>query len=173
MGEIHTKGKEMESKQKKKRWILILLLVLLLLIICGGLFFFCRTKPPNPQPDLDHQAVQWNGRQELDTASSGSRGFIEIPGFDSLVFKADQITQKVNLYNPENNTCYMVITLMVEDDILWKSELIEPNSGFYEIDLNHALSAGNYTGTILYDCYSSKDLSALNGSSFQFKLQVK
>lgn len=164
----------MDNKQNKKKWALILLLLLLLLVICGGLFwFFCHNKPPNPQPDLDHQAVQWNGRQELDTASSVSRGFIEIPGFDSLVFKADQTTQKVNLYNPESNTCYMVITLIVEDEILWKSELIEPNSGFYEIDLNHVLSTGDYIGTILYDCYSAKDLSALNGSSFQFKLQVK
>lgn len=162
----------MESKRKKKLWLLILLLFLL--VIGGGIFwFFCHNKPPTPQANLDNQAVEWDGKQPLDNASNGSGGYIEIPCFESLVFKPDQTTQKVNLYNPEKNTCYMVISLVVEDETLWKSELVEPAKGFYEIELEHPLAAGNYNGMIIYDCYSAKDLSALNGSSFQFNLQVK
>lgn len=165
--------REQKEKHKKKKWIILLLLLLLITIIGCGLYFYFHKQSPPPTPDLDEQAVEWEGKQELDNAGKGSGGTISIPCFESLVFKENQTTQKINLYNPESNQCYFVITLIVEQDTLFKSEMIAPDTGFYEIELSKELTAGEYSGTIIYECYSMTDLSPMNGGSFHFDLTVQ
>lgn len=161
----------MERIRKHKKLILILLL--LLLAIGGGLFWHHYNKPTPPNPNLDGSAVGWQGRQVLEEAGKGSDETISIPCFESLAFQANQTTQKVNLYNPENNKCYFVITMIVGEDTVFKSEMIAPNTGFYEIELSKELAAGEYSGMVIYECFSIADLSPMNGGSFHFDLVVR
>lgn len=164
----------MEKKQNpKKKWIILLLLLFLIALVIGGGIFLYYQRQPLPKPYIDDNAVEWEGNQELDHAGKESGEKISIPCFESLVFKANQTTQKVNLYNPENNNCYFVISLIVEQDTLFKSDMIAPNTGFYEIELSEELAAGQYSGIIVYECYSLTDLSPMNGGSFHFDLTVQ
>lgn len=81
--------------------------------------------------------------------------------------------QKVNIHNPETNTCYMVISLIVEDETIWKSEMIAPNKGFYEIELNHSLDSGTYSAYLLVECYDMVNGNPMNNGLSEFTLYVQ
>ena len=101
---------------------------------------------------------------------------IAIPGFDSLNFKAGVTEQAVSLYNPNQNTCYFKMSLILADGTkLWESKLVEPGQAFYKITLNQPLSVGTYENAVLkYECFSNSDGSGvLNGSENKFTLNVK
>lgn len=118
--------------------------------------------------------IRWQGRK--DTDKGGTAGGIAIPGFKSLTFTAGETTQPVNFYNPEENDCYFVLTLLLPDGTeLWKSEMIGPGKGFYAITLEQPVEAGNYPDSVLkYECFKRNDeLTPLNGSEMRFELIVE
>lgn len=154
-----------------KMKIIVLLILPLAVIGCGIWWHFHQTLPI-PDPNLDENASDWNGVQEQRKEKLDSDN-IEIPCFEKLVFSASETKQQVNLYNPESNSCYMVISLVLEDETLWESEMIEPNKGFYSIELNHALEVGHYTAYFLYHCYSLEDLSEYNSAKVAVNLVVQ
>ena len=81
----------------------------------------------------------------------------------------------MNLYNPEVNGCYFVMSLLLPDGTeIWKSKMIAPGKGLYEITLSQTVSAGTYENSILkYECYKMDDsLTLLNGSEVKLTLEV-
>jgi hypothetical protein len=105
----------------------------------------------------------------------GSSGTIAIPGFNQITMKAGQTAQRVELYNPKQNTCYMVITIMLPDKTqLYKSGMLEPGKVINTIELSRKLEAGTYKGAILrYSCYALENMKELNGAETIFTLEVK
>ena len=159
------------SKLKKKYIILVLLLLItgifIFSMICGD------NNIPNPlfflPPDQD--AEEWNGNQEL--PQSGRNEEVIVPGFDSLVCYADQTKQKVNFYNPEENSCLMRMTLYANQQKIWSNDgYLEPGKGYYEIDLSESLSSGTYDGTLLVECYLA-DGTKCNAVKVEFRLQME
>lgn len=101
---------------------------------------------------------------------------IAIPGYKSLSLKAGQTEQSVNLYNPAENECYFVMTLLLPDGTqIWKSKMVEPGKGLYEITLDQPVEAGTYeNSTLKYECYRmDEELTPLNGSEIRLTLEVK
>lgn len=100
---------------------------------------------------------------------------ISVPGYDRLILKSNKKRQKVNLYNPKENSCYFALSLILEDGtVIWQSELLEPDTMFDYIFLTKELKAGNYENvTLKYDCFSLKDKTPLNGSEIVLNLLVK
>ena len=125
------------SKLKKKSKYMILLL---LLLFVGVLIFpiLCDDGSiPNPLSLLipDQDAEEWDGSQELPQA--GKNEEVIVPGFDSLVCYADQTKQKVNFYNPVENSCLMRMTLYADSQKIWSNDgYLEPGKGYYEIDFS-------------------------------------
>jgi len=100
---------------------------------------------------------------------------VSVRGYEVLTFKAGEKTQRVNLHNPETNSCYMKLTL-IQDVVLWSSELIEPGGSINEISLARALGAGTYNATLKHEFFSLDDKSAksaLNGLNISLKLRVE
>jgi hypothetical protein len=120
---------------------------------------------------------------------------IAIPGFGSLDFEADTKEQKVNFYNPKENTCLFRMTLVLhgngepkeedaatssgsaggEDEgiVLWTSEMVEPGEEIKTITLNQKLKKGKYSAQLQYECFTLENQSQLNGSNIEFTLNVK
>lgn len=101
---------------------------------------------------------------------------IAIPGYESLEFKAGKKKQSVNFYNPDENTCYFKISLVLAGDdgeVLWTSDFIEPGKHIKSMELDKELESGNYSATLKYECFSLKDESPLNGSNVETVLIVE
>ncbi len=101
---------------------------------------------------------------------------IELPGYGALYFKADATEQDVRLPNPEQNFCYIQITLMLEDGTeLWKSGLIAPGEQSEPIVFSQPLAAGEYKNAVLqYSCFRMDEAKTpLNGATTNLTLKVK
>ncbi len=68
---------------------------------------------------------------------AGGSGRIKIPGFDSMTFKAGQRQQAVELKNPEENECYMVLVIELPDGSeIYRSGMIAPGAEISSIYLD-------------------------------------
>ena len=66
---------------------------------------------------IDETATKWTGRKEIEMDST-ELGSIAISGQTELVFKAGELLQKVNIYNPVENNCNIVFTLTVDGETI-------------------------------------------------------
>ncbi|HWQ57714.1 MAG TPA: hypothetical protein VN540_01750 [Clostridia bacterium] len=120
-------------------------------------------------PELEEGAVDWEGTKAQDTG--GVVPGIAIPGYKSITVAANATDVQVNFQNPEGNPCYFEISLLLADGTeLYKSKMIEPGKGLYEIALGRALAPGEYDAVVKYDTYSLTDLTPMNGAEVQIKL---
>lgn len=92
---------------------------------------------------------------------------ISIPGMESMTIEADAETVSVRLYNPENNPCYFEISITLDDGTeIYRSNMISPGQELYEIELNEALEAGEYSAVLQYETYSLDEAhTPMNGAS--------
>lgn len=156
-----------------KKWILIVLGLICAAVVVGAGCVLLAPKPATP-PQQVEDAVDWAGAPEDETGVSQPKSSIAIPGVDVVYFKANETKQTVNLYNPAQNSCYFQISMLLEDGTeLYRSDLIAPGKGLYEIELLKTLPEGTYDGSILkYECSSmDKERTPLNGAEFTFTIQ--
>lgn len=138
------------------------------------------------------------GKAKKDYSNIVENPNISIPGYGSLDFKAGKKKQSVNFYNPEENTCYFRISLVLKADdstetgkaagaeetenangadskeeVLWTSELIEPGEEIKSIKISKELESGEYPSILKYECFSLKDETPLNGSNVELILTVR
>lgn len=99
---------------------------------------------------------------------------IAIPGYEKLVMKAGQLFQDVELFNPKENKCYMVIEILFPDGTrLYKTGMLEPGKGINKFEISRKLEAGTYEGAILkYSNYNLANRQELNGAETNFILEV-
>lgn len=158
----------------------ILIAVLAVILAGGGVLvgmnwsnWFGDEEAPD-KAEVDDSTEDYTGDRATYTGKKNT-DTIDIPGFDVMNFKAGSTEQSVNLYNPEQNTCYFKMTILLNDGTtLWESKLIEPGKAIYEITLNQSLSAGEYEDcTLKYECFAmDEEQTPLNGSEIKFTLKV-
>ena len=169
------------NNPKGKTGKILLLIVLVILLVGAGVFvglnwnnWFGEDAPQSGGLTTDENAQDWTGKQDVYEGEKNT-DTIDIPGYGSITLKADSAEQSVNLYNPEQNTCYFRMTLLLSDGMqLWQSGLIEPGKGIYDITLEQTLAAGTYEDAVLkYECFAMDDAQTpLNGSEIKLTLNV-
>lgn len=169
------------NNPKGKTGKILLLIVLVILLVGAGVFvglnwntWFGEDTPQGGGLTTDENAEDWTGEQDVYEGEKNT-DTIDIPGYGSITLKADAAEQSVNLYNPEQNTCYFRMTLLLSDGTqLWQSGLIEPGKGIYDITLEQTLAAGTYEDAVLkYECFAMDDAQTpLNGSEIKLTLNV-
>ena len=170
-----------KNNPKGKTGKILLLTVLVILLVGAGIFvglnwnnWFGEDTPQGGGLTTDENAQDWTGEQDVYEGEKNT-DTIDIPGYGSITLKADSAEQSVNLYNPEQNTCYFRMTLLLSDGTqLWQSGLIEPGKGIYDITLEQTLAAGSYEDAVLkYECFAMDDAQTpLNGSEIKLTLNV-
>ena len=156
---------------KKKKYICVAILLLILALVLCLIFRTCGTDD-NTKLTADSNAVLWDGNQLLPQVSPDTKGIV-IPGFDSLTFTANQTTQAVNFHNPaENENRLFLMSLYVEDDLMWQSGYVPAGKGYYEIELQEALVAGDYQAYLRIEVFTEEGVQ-LNGAKVEFDLHVQ
>lgn len=158
----------------------ILIAVLAVVLVGGGVLigmnwndWFGKEEAP-ATAQVDEDAEDYTGDRDTYTGEKNT-DTIDIPGFDVMNIKAGETEQSVNLYNPEKNTCYFKMSILLSDGTkLWESDLIEPGKAIYNLTLNESLSAGVYEDcTLKYECFAmDAEQTPLNGSEIKFTLKV-
>lgn len=168
---------------KKKH--IVIAVILLFVLVAGGVFvglnwnnWFGNTSEAVDKntPDIDPNAEDWQGTLPSDQGGNGTSDGIAIPGFKNLTFAADKKEQEVSFVNPEQNTCYFVISLILPDGTtVFKSKMIPPGKGLYKIELTKILTAGTYEKCVIkYETYKMDDtLAPQNGADVDVTLIVE
>lgn len=163
-----------------RKSIKVLFLILLAVVLVGGGIFAGMNwnrwfgEEPAATADVDSNAEEYTGDRDTYTGKKNT-DTIDIPGFDVMNLKANTKEQSVNLYNPEQNSCYFKISLILADGTrLWQSGLVEPGKAIYNLTLEQALDAGEYADTTLkYECFAmDEEQTPLNGSEIKITLNV-
>lgn len=155
--------------KKSKKFGLVFSSIMLMSLIIVGIAIYQKDN----SMIVETEGQAWTGKKNIQTKQESET--IAIPGFESMTFVKDEKKQSVNFYNPDVNTCYFKLSLLLSDGTqIWESKLIEPGNGIYDIELNQFIDEGIYEDTILkYQCYAmNEEQTQLNGSEIKFKLQV-
>lgn len=165
-----------------------ILTAFLIIIMVFGTLIGCTENGGNPETSEKAVATEESGdKPKKDYSNIVENPNIAIPGYESLEFKAGKEKQSVDFYNPDENTCFFRISLVVKDEtdtangeegnvgeetVLWTSEMIEPGEHVKSIKLSKELESGEYTATLKYECFRLQDKSPLNGSNVELTLNV-
>lgn len=115
---------------------------------------------------IDSVATVLTGERRVDYIGNTSN--ISIPGWEYINLNADSIDQYVNFRNPSENSCLFKMTLFVDDNEEWVSELTKPGCGFYDIQLSQSYPAGERGGKLRIQCYDVNG-SELSSATVYFK----
>lgn len=169
----------MKKKARRKRtgyypyWgLLVILIVVLCAGIAAALYFTRQEEPAGGNASVDPNASAWD--DGIDSSGTEITENILVPGYSGAEMKAGDTTLKLRIGNPEENTCYLQATLQLEDGtVLYESGLLEPGTGFEQVELDQTLEAGTYEALVHYQGYSmDEEQSQLNGADSAFTLTV-
>lgn len=139
----------------KNNYFKIILLIVLGVIILLIINYFTNPNTKNTVDDL--LGLDPNATTEQSQAADDIPKNIAIPGFEKLTFEANRLSQEVAFENPEQNDVYFIISLSIDDYLVYESKLIEPGKGIYSIELPNTYDAGEYTGKVTYESRSIDD----------------
>ena len=104
-----------------------------------------------------------------------NKNSISVPGYAQMDFVADQKEQTTRLRNPWQNSCYLKISLVLEDGtVIWKSDFLAPGESAKKIILEKTLSKGTYDNVSLkYECFAMNKKAELNDAVMKTRIVAK
>ena len=148
--------------------VLLAALLLVVGILIGRAFLPDSGSRATVSPAYDSPSV-------VQDESSEQHAGTDIPGFESMTFKAGSQAQAVKLENPAGNNCYMVFSIYLPDGRkIYQSGYVEPGRYVDQIFLDMIPDVGRYENAVLqYDCYALDDATqAQNSAKVEFLLEV-
>ena len=139
------------------KWgILILQVAILLLVIF-------KAPPTKSGVRLEEQNVETH-----------ITSYTTIQGFSEIHFAKNTKSQDFSFTNPEDNTCYMDVSLFsFNGEEIFSASRIEPGYTLANIELNKELNEGIYKDcSFVVRCYSMDDGAELNGATMNVNLYV-
>lgn len=154
--------------------IILTAILIFVSIFVGSALSSGKSEPAAVEVEETSEVAKDTDTMEVPTVAP-STGGISIPGFSSVTFSADELEQNITLYNPENNKCYFIISLLLPDGTeIYKSGMLKPGECIEKITLTKELEPGLYNNAIVrYDCYELETLQQLNGANAKFNLEVR
>ncbi|MBO7274166.1 MAG: hypothetical protein J6V22_04860, partial [Clostridia bacterium] len=155
-------------------WQLAVAAVIVVAMIAGGVVLGMVLGNRNDGDGFSGSPVDYDW--ELQSGSATNDNQIVLPGYDDLLFPANETKIEMILPNHKSNPCYFRYTLMLKDtgEILYQTPLIAPGQAMLEIELLRELSKGDYQLIIAIDCISLTDgRTPLNGGEHHVVLRVR
>ncbi len=90
-----------------------------------------------------------------------------------LTFKEGSTRTYLNLTNPKYSAYYMQVKIgLSENDILYESEILPPDTTVYYIDINRVLEKGQYKATAYYIIYDSEGINLIGNYEVAITIAV-
>ena len=158
---------ENEKKKRDSRNVLIFVLIIVAAaaIALAVWALSTRNTVPSPTPSLTPQPEQTE--EQLTNT-------IALPQFALLNLKADTTEQTLTFDNPKRNFAHFRVSLVLDGETLWESELLAPGETSKPVVLSKPLAAGEYQIELCYACFSDAEgTQTLNGARSPVRLVVE
>ena len=137
-----------------KRKINIVLIVVLLTVILSTHLIHINKKDEEKLPiSRNSEAIK-----EPNLYGNHSQEYFELNGFGKLTI--DKTNPYIHLINPSNNDVYLQYTVFNGDNVLYTTELIEPDT-MVKFDIFNKLDAGNHSLTYVINVYDTNTYKQL------------
>lgn len=134
----------------KKKTKIIIGILIAAVIAAAGITWYVMNQKNQKTGNSSAEVVAWDVDIEEEEPSE-EKGIL-IPGYTSMVMKANTKEQTVSIGNPADNDCIFVIVLKLEDGTkLFESQELKPGEGLENITLDQELEAGEYQAVIEYN----------------------
>lgn len=178
----HESKDNSKKKNAKKAVKLGLMLIAFVGVLVLGLWLggFFKDEDPKADPN-DQEKFVLAGGGKYDPGKYKNvklKDHVAIFGVQNLKLKAGVTHQEHCgiIQNPKGNTSFMKASLRLKTgEVLWETgnALLEPGLAYNEIELKRPLKKGKYKASIVYECFSVKDLAKQNGSNVDITLIVE
>ena len=140
-------------------------------VVAGGIVIGMNLHRWLADPDIDPNAQKY----PYPGTTNVAEGEIAIPGYSRITFPANSREAKMILPNPDNNPCYFVFSIILEDtdEVIYRSGMIPPGMAVTDLTLNRPLEAGEYPIVIRIECFSLEDKTPMNGANVNATLSAK
>ena len=99
---------------------------------------------------------------------------IALPQFAWLNLSADTTEQTLTFDNPQRNFAHFRVSLVLDGETLWESEMLAPGKTSKPVTLSRPLAAGEYQIELCYACFADAEgTSPLNGARSPVRLVVE
>lgn len=168
-----------EEKDSSKTYLLILLLVLLMIIgfIFGSKLFDYLNAKKRGGVSFTEAGYLIEKTGEVIGGSSSSDNFT-IAGYGSISMKEGSRDAQLHLINPEENKdlfyLQFEIVLRETEELLYKSDLLEPGMEIRKIEMLRSFDKGDYEAVVRITPVMMDDPSALcNMMTYNIRLHVE
>lgn len=122
----------------KKKTKIIIGILIAAVIAAAGITWYVMNQKNQKTGNSSAEVVAWDVDIEEEEPSE-EKGIL-IPGYTSMVMKANTKEQTVSIGNPADNDCIFVIVLKLEDGTkLFESQELKPGEGLENITLDQEL----------------------------------
>ena len=163
----------MNKKEKSARkggpdvkTVLIVLLIVVAVAAIAVAVWALSTRSPVPEPTPLLTPAPTPTEEPLTDR-------IALPQFAQLNVRADTTEQTLTFDNPQRDFAYFRVSLTLDGETLWESELLAPGETSKPVVLSRPLPAGEYEVILGYACFADPEAtSPLNGAASPMKLLV-
>ncbi len=172
----------MNDKKSHNRNKTILIILLAIILISFAVILSLLLSRPGERQDESKTTNgvvgtitdNWDPGVSQPENSGGSKKGTQIPGYSSAEMKEGDMSLKLRVGNPKENTVGIFATVKLSDGtVLYTSPLLKPGQGLDEIPLNQTLSKGTYDAMVYYQCVLlDEEQTPLNAAESAFTLIV-
>ena len=166
---------EQNNKKKKRNKIVVVIIMLILLILL--LSRCCSSCSYMSPSDISQGGIEWNQpkasrdlQAEIDKAVE--QGMFNVFMNTNIVFKDGQSKGNLLIQNAETNTYPMYVEIYNNDNLLYKSDIIEPGYKIEEAKLDTVLSKGTYDCTAYFYVTDNNKEEVQNKIGLNIKITV-
>ena len=170
----------MENEKKKRdprNAIMIVLIIVAAAAIAVAVWALStRSAAPAPAPRLTPKPTP---TEEPLTKTIALPQFawlntIALPQFAWLYMEAGKTEQSLTFDNPQRNFAHFRVSLVLDGETLWESEMLAPGETSKPVTLSRPLAAGEYQIELCYACFADAEgTSPLNGARSPVRLVVE
>lgn len=172
--EPQSQEQEQNNKKKKRNKIIAFLIILLLLLLLTRCCSSCSNMTPS---DISQGEIEWNQprasrdlQAEIDKAVE--QGMFNVFMNTNIVFQDGNSKGNMMIQNIDTNVYPMYVEIYNDDNLLYKSDIIDPGYKIEEAKLDTALSKGTYDCTAYFYVTDNNKEEVQNKIGLNIKITV-